>query len=137
MEEFRLPTRALETHTAQHPFELGHTCSNALEVVPGEREQPHRRTCDDCRRPLPRQQEPDLAESVARTENMRLISVGAHFGLSLLDEVDGSAVVVQRHHDGTRFHLDLARRSGELVELHGGKLGEEREGGDPARVHDD
>ena len=47
-----LPTRALEAEAAQYAFQLGYTRPDALEVVTGERDEPHRRACDDCGRPV-------------------------------------------------------------------------------------
>ena len=87
-----LLTRAIEADLAQRLFELGHTGSNALEVVIGEREKSHRGARDDRRRPLPRQEEPDLAERVAGADGLGVLTaLGSDLRLSLLDEVDGGA----------------------------------------------
>ena len=72
-----LPTCALNAESAQQAFELRHTCSDALEVLIGEREELHWRTRHDCGRPLSRQEECDLTERVAGTESFgRLVTVG-------------------------------------------------------------
>ena len=101
-----LPTRALEAELAQRAFELGHTCSDALEVLIGEEEEPHRRARRDRGRPLSRQKGRDLAEGVARAECLgRLATVGQDSGLALFDEVDGGSVAVERGDRGTRLDL--------------------------------
>jgi sugar lactone lactonase YvrE len=106
-----LPTRTRKAEAAQRAFELGHTCSDALEVLTGEREKTHRGARHDRGCPLSRQEECDLAERVARAENLgRLATVGQDIGLSLFDEVDRGSVVVQRDDLGTRSDLDLTHR---------------------------
>src|SRR5512144_947301 len=103
-----LPTGALKAQAAQRALELGHTCPDALEVVTEEREEPHRRARQDRGRPLSRQEECDLAERIARPESLGRFTTGAQYiGLSLLDEVDGGSVVVDRNDFGARFDLDL------------------------------
>jgi hypothetical protein len=53
----RLATHALKAEAAQRAFELGYTCSDALEFLTGEREEPHRRARHDGGRPPSRQKE--------------------------------------------------------------------------------
>ena len=93
---------------AQRAFELGHTWSDALEVLIGEEEEPHRRARRDRGRPLSSQKGRDLAEGVARAECLgRLATVGQDSGLALFDEVDGGSVAVERGDRGTRLDLEL------------------------------
>src|SRR5687767_11569406 len=110
--------------------------SDALEVLLGEREEPHRRARDDRGRPLSRQQEPDLTERVAGAESLgRLTARGQDIGVAVFDEVDRCAVVVDRDDLCTRLDLDFAHHGGKLVELRCGKLSCELKVRDPTRVH--
>ena len=119
----RLPTRALKAEAAQRAFELRYTWSDALEVLTGEREEPHRRTRHDGGRPLSRKEECNLAERVAGAESLgRFTTLGQDIGLPLFDEVDGGSVVVERDDLGTRLNLDLAHRGRKLVELRRRKI---------------
>jgi hypothetical protein len=123
----RLPTRALEAESEQQAFELGYTWSDALEVLIGEQEEPHRRARRDRGRPLSRQEGRDLAECVAGAEcRGRLATFGQDSGLALFDEVDGGSVAVERDDRGTRLDLELPHRRRELVELRRRKIGEDR-----------
>jgi hypothetical protein len=132
-----LATRALNTESTQRAFERGYTCSDAVEVLTGERQEPHRRARDHSGRPLSRQEEPDFAKRVAGPESLgRLATVSQDIGLSLFDEVDRCSVVVIRDDLGTRFDLCLAHRGRELVELGRRKISENRKCGDPTRIHD-
>ena len=121
---------------AQRAFELRQTWSDALEVLTGERDKPHRRARHDSGSPLSRQDECDLAERVAGTERLgRLASVGQDIGLSLFDEVDGGSVVVDRGDLGTRLNLDLPHRGREFVELIRRKISQDRKCCDPTALH--
>jgi hypothetical protein len=124
----RLPTSALNAEAAQRAFKLRNICADALEVLTGKREKLHRRARHDRGRPLSGQEERDLAERVARTESLGLLApVGQDLGLSLLDEVDGGPVVVERDDLGTRLNLDLAHRGRKRTELRFGETGQDRE----------
>src|SRR6266550_2704509 len=84
----RLPIRALDTETAQRTFEFGYTRSYPLEILTGERQESHRRTRHHRGRPLPRQQKSNLAERVARAQDLRrFAAVVQDFDRSLFDEV--------------------------------------------------
>jgi hypothetical protein len=132
-----LPIRALKAEAAQRAFELRYTFSNAVEVLTGEREEPHRRARHDGGRPLSRQYECDLAKRVSGAETLdRVATVTQGIGLSLFDEVDGGSVVVERDDLGTRFDLDLAHRGRNLVEFRDREIGEGRKCCDPICFHD-
>jgi len=114
----RLPTRALKAEAAQRAFELRYTWSDALEVLTGQRKEPHLRTRHDGGRPFSRKEECNLSKRVAWAEGLgRLATFSVDIGLSLFDEVDGGSIVVERDDLGTRLNLELAHRSGQLVEL--------------------
>src|SRR5215211_8291804 len=116
--QVRLPTRALNAEAAQRAFKLRYSCSDALEVLTREREEPHRRTRHDSGRSLTGQEECDLAERVAGAESVRrLATVGEAIGLSLFDEVEGGSVVVERDDLGTGLNLDLTHCGRKLAEL--------------------
>jgi hypothetical protein len=117
-----LPTRALNAEAAERAFELRYSCSDALEVLTGEREEPHRRTRHDSRGPLSGQEDCNLAERVAGAESLRRLA-GEDIGLSLFDEVDGGSIVVERDDIVARLNLDLAQRGRKLVELGCRKIG--------------
>ena len=132
----RLSIRALEAETAQQAFELGYPFADALEVVTGERKESHRSARNHGCRPLSREKERDLAERVACAESLgRLATLGHDIGLSVLDEVDRGSVVVEGDDRGARIELDLAHRTGELVELRRRKIGEERKCCNASRIH--
>ena len=129
-------TCALNAKAAQRAFELGYTCSDALEVLTRERKEPHWRACHDAGRPLAREEECDLTECVAGAESLgRLPTVGQNIGVALFDEIDGGSVVVERDDLGARFDFDLTRRGRELIELRRRKIGNERNCGDPSPIH--
>jgi Pyridoxamine 5'-phosphate oxidase len=131
-----LPSCALSAEAAQRAFELRHTCSDTLEVLIGEREEPHWRTRHDCGRPFSRQEECDLTERVAGAESLvRLATLGQNIGVALFDEVDGGSVVVERDDLGTGLDLDLAHGGRKLVELRRRKIGKELKCCDPTRIH--
>jgi hypothetical protein len=128
-----LPSRPLKAEAAQRAFELGYTCSDALEVLTREREEPHRRASHDGGRPLSSQEECYLAERIARAESLRrLATVAQYIGLSLFDEVDGGSVVVDGDDFGARFGMDLTHRARQLVELSRRQIGEDRKSCNPA-----
>ena len=124
---------ALNAKAAQRAFELGYVCSDALEVLTREREQPHWRARHDAGRPLSREEECDLTERVAGAESLgRLPTVGQNIGAAPFDEIDSGSVVVERDDFGARFDLDLAHRGRELVELRRRKIGDQRNRRDPS-----
>ena len=114
----RLPTRALKAEAAQRAFELRYTWPDALEVLTGQRKEPHLRTRHDGGRPFSRKEECNLSKGVAWAESLaRLATFSVDIGLSLFDEVDGGSIVVERDDLGTCLNLELAHRGGQLVEL--------------------
>src|SRR5262245_38969067 len=129
---------ALEAEVAEGAFGFGHALADPVEVLAREGQQVHRRPRDDGGRPLSRQEEPDLAERVARAQRLgRLTTLVRDVGLALLDEVDGRSVVVDRDDLGARLDLELGHRRSQLVQLLSGEIGEARKRRDSARVHEE
>src|SRR5262245_33373011 len=130
-----LLTRALESEAAQRAFELGYAWADALEVLTGNREEPHRRARNNGGGSLSGQEQCDLPDRVAGAARVGRAVLGRNFGLSLFDEVDGGPVGVERDHAAACLELDLFQHRRELIPLRFWKLGQDRNCCEPARIH--
>ena len=121
---------------AQRAFQLGHLCPDALEVVTGEGEKSHLCSRHDGGCPLPGQEKCNLAEGVPSTESKARFPLDQHIGLSLLDEVDGSSVVVDGHNFGASSSVDLRHRPRQRIDLPLRKIRQDRKTSESSRIHD-